>query len=210
MHILAIVGQKGGSGKTTLALSLAVAAHQSGRRAAVIDLDPQATATTWYDRRSEQPPVVISVQPARLVRGLQSAQDSGTELLIIDTPPRVEQAALSAVRAAQLVLIPCRPATFDLDTVAVTLELVRLAGGQAPPILAAVLNGVSPVGDERAQATQVLRELGLTVCPTAFGQRKAFALSGASGQSAQEFAPTGKAADEIAAVYRFTCKLLVS
>jgi chromosome partitioning protein len=207
MNILAVVAQKGGCGKTTLALSLAVAAHHAGRVAVVVDLDPQATATTWYDRRSEQPPAVISVQPARLARVLQSAQDGGTELIIIDTPPRAEHAALSAVRAAQLVLIPCRPAAFDLDTVAVTLELVRLAGGQTPR-MAAVLNGVTPTGIEREQSTLVLRELGLNVCPTAFGQRKAFALGGAVGQSAQEFAPSSKAADEIGAVYRFTCKLL--
>lgn len=60
VQILAIIGQKGGSGKTTTALGLAVAASRVGRVVAVIDLDPQATATHWSDRRREATPVVVS------------------------------------------------------------------------------------------------------------------------------------------------------
>lgn len=206
MFTVAIIAQKGGTGKTTLALSLAVAAHKAGLTTAVIDLDPQATASNWADRRENQPPAVISAQPARLWNVLTAAADGGLELAVIDTPPRAEQAALSAVRSASLVVIPCRPAIFDLDTVAVSLELVRAVGGQVPVV--AVVNGVPAAGDEFAQATAVLRGLGLTVCSTAFGQRKAFTQSGAVGQSAQEYAPTGKAADEVRAVYRFIRKLL--
>lgn len=206
MHVVSVIAQKGGTGKTTLALSLAVAAHIAGRTVAIIDLDPQATATNWYDRRGEHPPFVISAQPARLPRVLQTASDGGTHLVVIDTPPRAEQAALSAARAATLVLIPCRPAVFDLDTVSTTLDLLKLSGPTLT--VAAVLNGVPAIGDERTQAAVILRDLGLTVCPTALGLRKAYAQSAETGKSAQEFAPTGKAADEIRAVYRFVNRLL--
>jgi chromosome partitioning protein len=206
MHVVSVIAQKGGTGKTTLALSLAVAAHLAGRVVAIIDLDPQATATNWYDRRGEQPPFVISAQPARLARVLQTASDGGTDLVVIDTPPRAEQAALSAARAATAVLIPCRPAVFDLDTVSTTLELLKLSG--STPTIAAVLNGVPAIGEERAQAALVLRELGVTVCPAALGLRKAYAQSAETGKSAQEFSPTGKAADEIRALYRFVNRLL--
>lgn len=205
MHVIAVVAQKGGTGKTTLALSLAVAAHQSGRPTAVIDLDPQATATTWFDRRKEAPPLVISAQPARLARVLQTAIDAGIQFLVIDTPPRAEQAALSAIKSAHAIVVPCRPAVFDLDTIQTTLELIRLSGSTAPVV--AVLNGVPSVGTEEAQAAQVLRGIGLRLCPTSLGQRKAYARAGAVGQAAQEFEPNGKAAEEILAVYRYVSKL---
>jgi chromosome partitioning protein len=215
VRVIAVVTQKGGSGKTTLALALAVAAQAAGQATVVIDLDPQATATNWFDRRLERrqsldttTPVVISAQPARLARVLQTAEHGGTQLAIIDTPPQAEQAAGAAVRAAGLVLIPCRPAVFDLDTVQTTLDFVRVGGGLR--VYAAILNGVPALGDEETQATQVLRGLGLTVCPVSFGLRKAFVHAGAVGQSAQEFAPSSKAAEEIQGVYRFVCKLLHS
>lgn len=206
MYVVSVIAQKGGTGKTTLALSLAVAAHLAGRTVAIVDLDPQATATNWHDRRGEHAPFVISAQPARLSRVLQTANDEGADLVVIDTPPRAEQAALSAARAATLVLIPCRPAVFDLDTVSTTLDLLKLSGPTLP--VAAVLNGVPAIGDERTQAATILRDLGLTVCPIALGLRKAYAQSAETGKSAQEFAPASKAADEIRAVYRFVNRLL--
>ena len=206
MHIVSVIAQKGGTGKTTLAISLAVAGHLAGRTVAIIDLDPQATASNWSDRRHDhEHPAVVSAQPARLPHVLQAAHAAGTHLVIIDTPPRAEHAALSAARAATLVLIPCRPAVFDLDTVATTLDLLKLSPTAS---IAAVLNAVPAAGDERTQATTILRELGLSVCPTALGLRKAYAQSAETGKSAQEFAPTGKAADEIRAVYRFVNRLL--
>ncbi|MEP7245380.1 MAG: AAA family ATPase [Gammaproteobacteria bacterium] len=207
MDVIALISQKGGSGKTTLALALAVAAETAGRPAAVIDLDPQATATNWADRRENQPPVVVSAQPARLAQVLSAAADSGAEFVLIDTPPRAEGAAMAAAKASGLVLIPCRPAVFDLDTVATSLELIRLSGN---PRIAAVLNGVPASGSEREEATQVLQELGVTVSPTGLGYRKAFQQAGAMGKGPQEYDPDGKAAQEVAAVYQFVCELMNS
>lgn len=207
MRVVAIVAQKGGTGKTTLALSLAVAAQRAGRTAAVVDLDPQATASTWSDRRESDTPVVVSAQPARLPQVLKSAEEGGANLVFIDTPPRAEQAAMAAAKAAELVLIPCRPAIFDLDTVSTTLDLIRYAGKQT---VAAILNGVPPRGSRAAQATEVITSLGLAVCPTAMGYRAAFSDAGALGLTAQEYDPSGKAACETEEVYRFMCKLLNS
>ena len=147
MDVIAIIAQKGGTGKTTLTLSLAVAAERSGKVAAVIDLDPQATASNWSDRREAESPVVVSAQPARLPHVLTSAEKSGATIVLIDTPPRAEQAALAAAKAANLILIPCRPAIYDLETVATTLELIRLAG-ETPATV--ILNGVAPRGAKRA------------------------------------------------------------
>jgi len=207
MIVIAVISQKGGAGKTSLALALAVSGELAGLSTAVIDLDPQATATNWADRRENRPPVVVSAQPARLPHVLKTAADSGAEFVVIDTPPRAEQAALAAAKAADLILIPCRPAVFDLDTVATTLELIRLSGKSQVVV---VLNGVPAQGSEQGQARAILEGLGILVCPTTLGQRKAFPQAGTVGQSPQEYDPTGKAAGEIHAVYKYASELAVS
>src|SRR5581483_1556944 len=114
MKIIAIVSQKGGAGKTTLAVHLATAAAAAGHTAAIIDLDPQATAASWGDRRAAAVPEVISGQAARLPALMKAAGDNGADFLILDTAPNADQTASLAARAADLVLIPCRAAAFDL------------------------------------------------------------------------------------------------
>ncbi len=207
MDVVAVVAQKGGTGKTTLAVSLAVAAEHAGRTVGVVDLDPQASASNWGDRRETDSPVVVSTQPARLGHVLNAAREQGADLLLIDTPPRAEQAAMAAVKAAEFVIIPCRPAIYDLETVATTVELVRFAGDKPVTV---VLNGVPPRGPKREQATEVLTTMGLRVCPTALGYRAVFDHASALGLSAQEYEPRGKAAREIELVHKFVSKLLNS
>jgi chromosome partitioning protein len=117
MKTLAILSQKGGAGKTTLALHLAVAAVQAKRQVAVVDLDPQASAIGWKDSRSQETPVVVFAPPARLAQILDTAKQSGADLAILDTAPHSESTALAAARAADLILIPCRlgPASDQLQ-----------------------------------------------------------------------------------------------
>ena len=207
MNVIAIIAQKGGTGKTTLTLSLAVAAQRAGMTTAIIDLDPQATATNWADRRENAPPIVVSAQPARLPHVLQTARDTGADMVFIDTPPRAEQTALAAAKAANLIIIPCRPAIFDLDTLSTTLELIRYTGERN---VTAILNGVPPRGTKSEQAAEVVRGYNLSVCPVSLGNRTAFSDAGIYGQTAQEYDPTGKAAQEVANAYEFMCKLLNS
>src|SRR4051812_9330361 len=114
MKVIALLSQKGGAGKTTLALHLAVAAEQDGHQTAIIDLDPQASAASWGDSRAAETPVVVSAQSSRLAQVLEAARNAGAALAIIDTAPHSESAALAAARAADLILIPCRPAILDL------------------------------------------------------------------------------------------------
>jgi cellulose biosynthesis protein BcsQ len=80
MKVIAIVSQKGGSGKTTLALHLATAAEKAGLSTAVLDLDPQASAAGWNDSRKHEVPVVISLVPNRLSQGLEAAREGGAKL----------------------------------------------------------------------------------------------------------------------------------
>ena len=203
MKVIAVIAQKGGAGKTTLSLGLAVAATRAGLSAAVVDLDVQATAAHWGDRRTAEAPVVISAQPARLTRMLEAARGQGADLVVIDTAPRAEQGALAAAQAADLVLIPSRPSIYDLETVRTTADVVRLAGD--PPAFA-VLNGVPPRGTRADQAREVLAGLGIETCPCDIGSRAAVEHAAALGLTAQEYEPAGKAAGELAAVYAFTAE----
>ena len=205
MDVIAIIAQKGGTGKTTLALSMAVAAHRAGRTAAIIDLDPQASASNWGDRRKANQPAIVSAQPARLPQILEAAEESGADLIVIDTPPRAEQAAIAAARAAHLVLVPCRPSIFDLETFSTTLDLIAAVGSKP---LAAVLNAVPTRGKKRQQAAQALKELDISVCPEVFGARVAFDHANTVGLSAQEYEPASKAAEEIQNVYMSICRLV--
>lgn len=205
MKTVALIAQKGGTGKTTLALSLAIAAEKAGSTSVIIDLDPQATACNWGDRRQADTPVIVDARPARLQSALQKAEEANVDISIIDTPPRSEQATLAAAKAADLVVIPCRPQIYDLETIPNTKELVALAGG--PPMLV-VLNAVPFRGTRHEQATKAIEGFGLTVCPQTLGLRAAFGDSAALGQTALEYEPSGKAAAEILQVYEFISILL--
>jgi chromosome partitioning protein len=201
MQTISLIAQKGGTGKTTLALSLAVAAAQAGRTVAVIDLDPQASAANWADRRAiKDAPAVVSAHVPRLQNVIDTARDSGVDLIIIDTPGKSEQAALAAAKAANLVLIPCRPQIYDIETLTATKEIIDLAGGRPAFV---ILNAVPPQGRRHEDATAAIRDIGLFVCPAAFVQRAAFGDAPNAGQSASEYEPSGKAAQEIEQVYKF-------
>ena len=106
MKTIALIAQKGGTGKTTLVLSLAVAAEQDGKQAVIIDLDPQATACRWSDRRQAKTPVVVDAQAARLGKALKAAEERGVDLVIVDTPARNADASLEAAKLADLVGAP--------------------------------------------------------------------------------------------------------
>ena len=205
MKTIALIAQKGGTGKTTIALSLAIAAEQAGAASVIIDLDPQATACNWGDRRGQDTPIIIDAQPARLPQALNKAQDGGIAFAFIDTPARSEQAALAAARAADLVLIPCRPQIYDLETIPNTKEIVSLAGNK--PALV-ILNAVPSRGVRQDQAASAIADLGLDVCPASFGSRAAFGDSATMGRTALEFDPRGKAAEETRQVYKHISILL--
>ena len=205
MKVISVLGQKGGRGKTTLTLSLAVAAHKGGKSVAVVDLDPQASACKWGDRRNSDP-VIISVQPARLSNVLTTARENGADFVLIDTPARLEQSAIAAAQAADLILFPCRPTIKDTETIEATMS--RAAGTKAK--YAVVLNGVPPRGAQREQTEDAIRNMAIPVYPFAMGNRVAFTHADVLGLSAQEFEPKGEGAEEIKQIYKFTCELLNS
>lgn len=198
MHTVALLSQKGGTGKTTLTLHLAVAAERQGHAVAVVDLDPQASSAGWKDSRPGDSPYVTAQPHTRLQQALQAAQDGGADLVLIDTAPHSEPASLAAARAADVVLIPCRAGILDLRAIGTTAELAKLAGKPAY----VVLNAVPPRATSLlADAKAAVAIHGLEVAPIAVQQRAAFGHALTVGQTAQEYEPEGKAAEEAAQLY---------
>src|SRR4051812_42131548 len=138
MKTIAIISQKGGAGKTTVAIHLAVAAELKGMTTALFDLDPQASASSWADKRQSPSPAVVSAQAARLPGLLRQAAEQQADFAIIDSAPNADASSLAAAQAADLILIPCRPAAFDLNAIGTTLNLAAVAGKPAFVLLNAV------------------------------------------------------------------------
>ncbi|MBV8772160.1 MAG: ParA family protein [Acidobacteria bacterium] len=205
MKILAFLGQKGGTGKTTMATALAVRAAQDGKSIALIDLDPQGSAAKWAKRRTDPNPAITARQPFELADTLAVLRKGGADLVFIDTPGKIENAALEASKHADIVLIPVRPTPLDLDAVQEIKNLIAFAG--QPPSYA-VLNCIPSQGRKHELARQVIEKRdGLKVCPIAFCQRTAFADAMITGQTAGEYDPKGKAAQEIDALYSLVLSL---
>ena len=198
MKIIAIVSQKGGSGKTTLSLHIAVAAQLSGLRTALFDLDPQGTAEAWAAWRKEEPPEVIGAKASTLPRTLEKAAAAGADLVIIDTPPLAQAEARAAAQAADLILIPCRPRPFDLHAIQTTASLALDFGKPA----FVIFNAGPPRGTVAyLEAAEVATLIGFAVAPMHLTERAAFHVATRDGRSAQELEPEGKAAGEIAALW---------
>ncbi len=206
MKVVSVIAHKGGTAKTTLSIATACAATADGLSTVVVDLDPQATTASWGDRRRSDTPLVLSDQPPRLPRMLEAAAGQGVDLAVVDTAPRVEQSAVAATKAADVVVVPCRPAVYDLETVVSTLDVVRAV---APGVrVLCILIGAPPRGPRQHQARDVLAEIGIDVCPASLGLRAAVDYAAAAGRTAQEHEPRSKAAAEIPDVYKFIRELV--
>lgn len=205
MYIISVCAEKGGVGKTTISLALAVAATQAGKRAAVIDTDPQATASKWTDRREGEFPWIVATPSSRLRAAIDQAKAQGVEFLIIDTPPHAGTDAVEAARVSDAVLVPVEPHLFTLETLPKLRDLLKLAGD---PLTIFVVSKAATQGKEAANAAEYIRTQGLAVCPVVMHLRAAHRHAGNLGQSATEYEPTGKAAEEARHLYTYTIKLL--
>ena len=169
MKTLAIIAQKGGSGKTTVAVHMAVCAARRKLKTAIIDIDPQRSAFQWNESRPDGRKLDAVKGDARQLSSLLAkAQAGGIDLVIIDTAPHSDSAAAIAAQLADFVLIPCRPARFDLDAVASTVDIAKAA--KTP---AAVVINAAPRGRLAEEARAALQRQGVTVIETVLHQRAA-------------------------------------
>jgi len=205
MTTIAIISQKGGAGKTTLVLHLAAAAQASGKVALIIDTDPQATASQWASWRGDAPPEVIDSPPPRLAAKVAAAQDQGAEVIVIDTPPHADSAARAAVEIADLVLIPCRPSAFDLSAIQTSAKLVQLL---RRPAFVVFMAGPPNAPRIYQEAGELVDSFGTPPCPVILPDRAAYRHASAEGRTVLENEGNGKAANEVRALYKWTCRQL--
>lgn len=197
MHRVSLISQKGGAGKSTLAIHLAAEAAARGQRALLIDLDPQGNALRWAARRGDLPPDVAAESVAALEGVQRDAEREGYDLLVLDTAPNADTTALRAAQMAELVLIPCRPSQFDLEAIRATLDLCALAQRQSRVVLNA-----APVRSRVVEeAGEAVRARRADISPVVIRERVALRHCMIEGQVARELEPDGLAAQEIAALY---------
>jgi chromosome partitioning protein len=206
MQVIAIVNQKGGVGKTAIALHLATAFTRHDCGVVVLDLDPQASSAEWKDYRKAEFPAVQSIQPARLKHVLAECRTIGADIVILDTAPHSDGPALEAARNADLVLVPAQPSIIDLRAMSKTADLLKMANASKVYV---VLNNVpAQAADADAAAGFIPEEYGISVAPVRLGARMIFKRSLVEGQTAQETEPGSKAAEEVERLYEWTCHQL--
>jgi len=209
MKTLALLARKGGAGKTTLAVHLAVLAVQSGRRVLLVDTDPQRSTAAWWRSRQADTPELVECEASQLPDVLAAARADGIELVVVDTRPSVEADTATVARLSDFVLIPTRPTILDLRAIGATVEVVQAVNGRGAIVLNAVLAGRE--GEESppaAEARAALGAYGIEVAPVAVGNRVALSYALAGGLAVSEFDPAGKASAELQALFRFALERL--
>jgi chromosome partitioning protein len=204
MHVISIAARKGGVGKTTLATHLSVLASSPGVPALLLDTDPQRSLAWWHGLRTDETPKLIECTAREIPELIEAARGEGFRYVLIDTPPHAENSIADAMRHADIVVVPTRPGPFDLAAVATTLDLARRTGKE--PL--AVINQSPPKTNLFAEpsivieARSALESLGAEVARTAIAQRVSLSHAIISGSTVNEYEPGGKAAKEVANLWK--------
>ena len=200
---IAIISQKGGAGKTTLAINLAVEAERNNLSSLLIDLDPQSSATEWSDSRQQNYPVVLSSHASRMDKLIEKAEANNASFIFIDTAPHSENSALEAAKIADLVLIPCRAGILDIKAIQSSLNICRLANVKS----LVILNALPAQPFIAEEARQAIETIGGNVFEYTLGQRIIFSHAMTAGLGVVEFDLKSKAAQEIQNIFELINKV---
>jgi chromosome partitioning protein len=206
MHTVVVGTQKGGSGKSTLATGLAVAALEDGQRVGLIETDPQGTVSKWGRRRTEPGPRIARVSTSiELKRALQFLRRDGYTLAIIDTAPTNNALSMGAFSEADFCLIPARPSPADIEAALPTLAAIR----KLDKPFAFVLNQAPARSYRLSEAAMALNAVGALALPYIV-QRNDHQDALGAGFGVTEFAPNGKAAEEIRGLWHWISSKLTA
>ena len=200
MHVIAVLNQKGGSGKTTIATHLARALQLDGDGVLLIDSDPQGSARDWAAVREDQPVTVVGIDRPTIERDLK--QIARKDFVVIDGAPQAADLAVSAIKAADFVLIPVQPSPYDIWATADLVELVKqrieVTDGrlQAAFVVSRAIKGTK-IG---AEVAETLADYGLPVLESRITQRVSYPGTAAAGTTVLDTEPAGDAAAEVRAL----------
>jgi chromosome partitioning protein len=192
MKVISLVTQKGGSGKSTLCVSLAVAAQQADRSVCILEMDKQATVTQWAQAREGRAPEVAQVTADKLGTVVDRLRGADFDFIFIDTPGIDSPGTNAVIRLSDLCLIPCRPSPADLRGVSPTLAAIH----RLEKDFAFVLNQTPPKSYRVRDTSQGLKVLGI-LADVVVVMRNDHQDAIGSGQGVTEFNPEGAAADEM-------------
>jgi chromosome partitioning protein len=196
--VIAILNQKGGVGKTTLAVHLATAIALKKRRVLLIDADPQGSALDWAAARHGEPLFPVTGLPKASIHKELPALGNNYDIVIIDGPPRVYDVARSAIMAADLVLVPVQPSPYDVWAAKEIMDLFNEAAVYKPGLQKAfVINrkiANTAIGRDVAEA---LSAYPIPVLETSICQRVAFAESATQGLTVYDLDPQMLASQEM-------------
>lgn len=198
---IALVSQKGGAGKTTIAMQLAAALSAGGRRVAVADLDPQESALRWNEAASGEPPFPervfgVAGDAATIAEAVKRGA-AGCGLVVLDCPPSIEHPhTLAALEFVDLALVPVVPGPTDLWSTRAVERLILLVQQRRRALRAALLPNRVQRTALAGDVLEVMREFSLPVMPVALAQRTAYAQSAVQGGSVFQLGRAAQAARE--------------
>jgi chromosome partitioning protein len=200
MKVIAVLNQKGGAGKTTIATHLARALQLEGADVLLVDSDPQGSARDWAAVRDDQPLTVVGLDRPTIDRDLKNI--ARKDFVVIDGAPQAADLAVSAIKAADFILIPVQPSPYDIwatsDLVELVKQRIEVTDGklQAAFVVSRAIKGTR-IGSE---VTEALTGYGLPILESRITQRVIYPSTAAVGTTAQDSEPEGDAAHEVRAL----------